>query len=419
MAHSAQDCNFEGTCNFPAHRSPLLLKHRSSNFLILLVVCAAVFTDIFLYGLLVPVLPFALIERVGIPLDQMAKWNGILLALLNLGLCVGSPIFGFYADYAASRKLPFLIGLLALAGATLLLCLSKSIILFASGRFLQGVSAAICWAVGLSLLADSMKEKIGWAMGWVNSAMTAGFLLSPIVGGIAYAKAGYYAVYYMAFGLIACDIFLRLVLIEKKVARNWIVEDESCTTGSADTTPHESQALNPRGRIDESNEAGRTGLATKTGQGGVVGSYWTLIKSRRLLASLLGCIMQSASKLVSLFCPTLASHAHMTHIRLLHCRPTICCRNVSLGLTRGWPHLPLRFPPRLPVALCRHPSRPLRNKMALLRWLLHIHPAIRLPAICHKQYDLTKGSFWCIASAHRICLDAFQHAVDGRNYIRH
>ena len=148
MAHSAQDCNFEGTCNFPAHRSPLLLKHRSSNFLILLVVCAAVFTDIFLYGLLVPVLPFALIERVGIPLDQMAKWNGILLALLNLGLCVGSPIFGFYADYAASRKLPFLIGLLALAGATLLLCLSKSIILFAIGRFLQGVSAAICWAVG-------------------------------------------------------------------------------------------------------------------------------------------------------------------------------------------------------------------------------------------------------------------------------
>ena len=108
----------------------------------------------------------------------------------------------------------------------------------------------------ISLLADSMKEKIGWAMGWVNSAMTAGFLLSPIVGGIAYAKAGYYAVYYMAFGLIACDIFLRLVLIEKKVARNWIVEDESCTTGSADTTPHESQALNPRGRIDESNEAG-------------------------------------------------------------------------------------------------------------------------------------------------------------------
>ncbi|KAG8417224.1 hypothetical protein J3459_012517 [Metarhizium acridum] len=89
------------------------------------------------------------------------------------------------------------------------------------GRVLQGIGAAICWAVGLALLADTMRDKMGWAMGWVNLAMTAGFLLSPIIGGVAYAKAGYFAVYCLAFGLTVCDIVLRLLLVERKVAQKW------------------------------------------------------------------------------------------------------------------------------------------------------------------------------------------------------
>ncbi|KJZ74937.1 hypothetical protein HIM_05668 [Hirsutella minnesotensis 3608] len=219
---------------------PLLLKHRSSNSLILAVVCAAVFTDIYLYGILVPVLPFSLTERIGISQDQVTKWNGILLALYNVGLCIGSPVVGFYADYTSSRRLPFLVGLLALAAATLLLCLSNSTALFAIGRTLQGVSAAICWAVGLALLADTFKDRIGWATGWVNWAMTAAFLFSPIIGGIVYEKAGYYAVYYMGFALIACDIALRLVMIEKKVARRW--EAEAAVNDTETTTTPETHA---------------------------------------------------------------------------------------------------------------------------------------------------------------------------------
>lgn len=272
---------------------PILLQHRSSNFLILLVVCAAVFTDIFLYGILVPVLPFALTDRVGVPHDDIAKWNGILLALYNLGLCVGSPVFGFYADYTSSRRLPFLLGLIALAAATLLLCLSKSIALFAIGRVLQGVSAAICWAVGLALLADSMKERIGWAMGWVNWAMTAGFLLSPILGGVAYARAGYFSVYYMAFGLIVCDVVLRLILVERKVAKRWEGVDQD-TEDTTEQSQHREDAVST---VDANTDYRTVEQQVNEPEGkGAAGAYWSLIKSRRLLSSLLGCIMQSASK---------------------------------------------------------------------------------------------------------------------------
>lgn len=267
----------------PATGRPLLLNLRSSNLLLLVVVCGAVFTDIFLYGLLVPVLPFALTSRAGLASSQVPRWNGILLALYNLGLCLGSPLFGLLADRTPTRRLPFLMGLFALAVATLLLCLGRTVALLVIGRVLQGLSAAICWAVGLALLADNLKDRIGWAMGWVNWAMTAGFLLSPILGGLTYAKAGYYAVYYMAFGLIACDIVLRLLMIEKRTARKWSVENTEAV-----------EPQTPNNGNQGANEAEQNVEPAQKGTG--VAGYWALIKSRRLLASLLGCTMQSTSK---------------------------------------------------------------------------------------------------------------------------
>jgi len=45
-----------------------------------------------------------------------------------------------------------------------------------------------------------------------------GILLAPLLGGVVYSHAGYYAVFAMAFGLIAVDILLRLAIIEKRRA---------------------------------------------------------------------------------------------------------------------------------------------------------------------------------------------------------
>jgi hypothetical protein len=47
-------------------KPPYLLKYRSSNAFIIGTVALAVFTDMFLYGAIVPVLPFALEEKINI-----------------------------------------------------------------------------------------------------------------------------------------------------------------------------------------------------------------------------------------------------------------------------------------------------------------------------------------------------------------
>ena len=48
---------------------------------------------------------------------------------------------------------------------------------------------------------------LGW--GFVFSGMTGGFLVSPFLAGIVYAKAGYFPVFILVFAALAFDLFLR------------------------------------------------------------------------------------------------------------------------------------------------------------------------------------------------------------------
>ena len=64
---------------------------RASKTFTTFVVCISIFTDILLQNLIVPVLPYALSERVGLTReDEVQRWNSILLAAYSASLMVGS-----------------------------------------------------------------------------------------------------------------------------------------------------------------------------------------------------------------------------------------------------------------------------------------------------------------------------------------
>jgi len=132
---------------------PYLLHLRSSRGFILTTICIAVAT-----GMIVPVIPFALTSRAGVTQSSLQKWTSILLGVYGAALFMCSPLAGFYADRSSSRRLPLLVGLLALAGATLMLCLARNISLLVIGRLLQGASASIVWTVGLALPVDTVGQ---------------------------------------------------------------------------------------------------------------------------------------------------------------------------------------------------------------------------------------------------------------------
>ena len=54
-----------------------------------------------MYALIIPVLPFALLERVQIHEDEVQQWIGILLAAYGAGLLVGSRKFFFFPSLHA------------------------------------------------------------------------------------------------------------------------------------------------------------------------------------------------------------------------------------------------------------------------------------------------------------------------------
>ena len=135
---------------------PIGLNWRSSTLFIVSTVGIGLFTDLFLYGLVVPILPFILQDRVDLRPDQIQSHVSGLLAAYAGASVLFSPLAGIIADKLPTRQLPFLVGLTALLLATLLLFLGQNVAVLTVARVLQGISAAVVWTIGLALVLDTV-----------------------------------------------------------------------------------------------------------------------------------------------------------------------------------------------------------------------------------------------------------------------
>ena len=267
---------------------PRLVELRSSRWFVMLVVSFAAATDVFMYGLIVPVTPTALQNRVGLPEGSVQGWASTLLGLNAGALLVFSPIFGYIADRSKSRRWLYLLGLVALGAATALLCVGTSIGLWVAGRLFQGAAAAMVWAVGIALMVDTVgKDGLGQAMGYVSMAVSFGAVAGPLLGGVLYENCGYYAVFGLAFGFIGLDISLRLGLIERRHAMKWLVPEriplaaEQHVTGrGAGETPTRQPA--------PSNGSGHRGSPERPPLWSVKVRVASLLSSPHLIVSLWG-----------------------------------------------------------------------------------------------------------------------------------
>ncbi|KAF2820459.1 MFS transporter-like protein [Ophiobolus disseminans] len=303
-------------------KPPFLLKYRSSNGFIIGTVSLAVFTDMFLYGVIVPVIPFALQTRCHVEWDRVQYWVSVLIAIYGAALLAFSPICGWLADRGPSRRSPLLLGLFALLGSTVLLNVGNSVSIIIAGRILQGASAAVVWVVGLALLADTVpQDQLAQATGWISLGMSLGILVSPLLGGVVFDHAGYNAVYGMAYALIGVDILLRLLLVEKKVAARWdpdasgrasvVANDASNETvkSGSDTIP--ATSTDPEKGTPGSVGGPQVGANNfRQRRRDVLPPVLSLLYSRRLWAALLCSLLQAA--LLTSFDSVLTIHAANT-----------------------------------------------------------------------------------------------------------
>ncbi len=155
---------------------------------LLVLVCVVIFVDSLGYGVVVPVMPnYA--QDLGI--GELGL--GILFASYAMGNILAALPFGLVSDRFGRR--PFLVfGMLAMAGAFVLYAYSTTYSALFLSRFLDGVTAAANWSVGLALVADIYPAgERGKGMGTVMAVMGAGSIAGPALGGVLNDWIGYKA----------------------------------------------------------------------------------------------------------------------------------------------------------------------------------------------------------------------------------
>ena len=117
-----------------------------------------------------PVLPYSLVERSGVPEEHVQFWLSTLLVAFGLSLALSAPITAYIGDRVNSRQVPLLIGsVLALSG-TAIFCVAKKPWLLLLARIFQGASNGPVYTAGLPLIADTVsQDEIGsWYLRTAN-----------------------------------------------------------------------------------------------------------------------------------------------------------------------------------------------------------------------------------------------------------
>ncbi|KAK9366849.1 major facilitator superfamily domain-containing protein [Lipomyces kononenkoae] len=188
---------------------------------------------------IIPIAPYVVQYRIKVPAGEVQRDVTYSIVAYAAGLLVASPVFGYLTDIFQNRRYFMISGLIALLLSTVLLCLTKVLWLFILGRLFAGVSAAVTWSVGLALLTDSFPgDQMGKTMGVVSSATGLGGFLGPLLGGVLYAKAGYYSVFALVFAFVSVDLFFRLILLERNDLKKYentpdLVADEGAIEENA------------------------------------------------------------------------------------------------------------------------------------------------------------------------------------------
>ncbi|GLI06482.1 tetracycline resistance MFS efflux pump [Paenibacillus tyrfis] len=178
----------------------LLSKNRGA-LLILVFNLFLVFSGI---GLIVPIMP-KFMESLGITGGIM----GLLVAAFSLTQLLCSPLAGRLAD-SFGRKRMIVIGLTVFAFSEVLFGIASSPALLFVSRLLGGISAAMIMPAVMAYAADiTTKEERAAGMGYINAAITTGFIIGPGIGGYI-AEFGIRVPFYAAAvaGILAACITL-------------------------------------------------------------------------------------------------------------------------------------------------------------------------------------------------------------------
>jgi MFS family permease len=145
---------------------------------------------IFGFSFAFPFLSIFIHQNLGVPKgSQLDLWTAATASVSGLSMAIASPIWGILGD-RYGRK-PMLIRSMVGGAITVgLVYFARSPTELLVLRLIQGATSGTVAAATSLVAAGTPRNRVGWALGVVTSAVALGSAIGPVVGGLAAALLG-------------------------------------------------------------------------------------------------------------------------------------------------------------------------------------------------------------------------------------
>ncbi|KAI4522902.1 MFS general substrate transporter [Schizophyllum commune Loenen D] len=198
---------------------PIGLRWRSSSWFTTIVVGLGITTDLLVYSIIIPVLPFQLQELGYSGVSGLVGW---LLFAYSAGLALFTIPIAVLSERWGARRWPLIVGLLILVGSQVMMMEAPTYWVMCLARIIQGFASSIVWVLGLALLCDcTPASSVGQKLGFAMMGLSVGSIVGPPVGGALYERFGFRGPFIFGIGCSVADLVGRIVIIERKDALRW------------------------------------------------------------------------------------------------------------------------------------------------------------------------------------------------------
>ncbi len=165
-------------------------------------------------NMVIPFLPFY-IRQLGITNpDDVARWSGIVFAGTFMTSFIATPFWGTMGD-KYGKKFMVVRALFGLGLSQIFIGFAQDVFQLFVFRLLQGAISGFI-AASLALVSTSTpKERIGYALGILQSATAGGTMIGPAVGGFLADIMGYREIFFITAALCVAGGFIVIKLVQE------------------------------------------------------------------------------------------------------------------------------------------------------------------------------------------------------------
>jgi DHA1 family tetracycline resistance protein-like MFS transporter len=175
-----------------------------------------VLVDVIGLGIIIPIVPKLIQNLTGLGINEASKYGGFLVFSFALMQFVFSPILGALSDKFGRRPI-LLLSLLGLGLDYILHAYAPTIAWLFAGRLIAGIMGA-SFTTATAYIADiSTPEKRSQNFGLIGAAFGLGFIIGPIIGGVA-SKWGTNVPFLIAAGLTLLNVIYGYFILPESLS---------------------------------------------------------------------------------------------------------------------------------------------------------------------------------------------------------